>query len=176
MQLSDEAKALIEKYIEFIESEDYADLYELISNDELCVNLGVIGEITSVLESAGLYPLKHLDYIPAGYYCDSLKTDIIIPGNTTEINAYAFHYSGLEQIEIPFNVTKIGEAAFSYCEDLKFVMINNPDIQIEYDAFDYCDIDKIIYAGSRREWEDFEFSDRAKFHLVECADGDVNYI
>ena len=176
MHLSKYAKALIEKYIKYIESEEYDDLYCFIYEDDLCVNLKSVGEITDVLESAGLDPLKHLDYIPAGYYCGSPKKDIIIPRNTAEISAYAFHYSGLEQIEIPFNVTKIGEAAFSYCEDLKFVMINNPDIQIEFDAFDYCDIDKIIYAGSRREWEGFEFSDRAKFHVVECVDGDVNYI
>ena len=176
MQLSDEAKALIEKYIEFIESEDYADLYDLINKDDLCINLGFTGEITSILESAGLNPLAYLDYIPLGYYCDSLKTQFTIPRNIKEINAFGFHYSGLKQVEIPFNVIKIGEAAFSYCEDLKLVEIDNPDIQIEYDAFDYCDIDKIIYAGSRSDWEGFEFSDRAKFHIVECADGDVNYI
>ena len=176
MQLSDEAKALIEKYIEFIESEDYADLYDLIYNDELCINLGVIGEITRVLEAAGLDPLAYLDYIPAGYYCVTPKKQYIIPRNKKEINAYGFHYSELEEVEIPFNVSKIGEAAFSYCEDLKLVEIDNPDIQIEYDAFDYCDIDKIIYAGSRSDWEGFEFSDRAKFHVVECIDGDVNYI
>ena len=176
MQLSNEAKALIEKYIEFIESEDYGDLYDLIWADKDCINFGVVGEITRVLEAAGLDPLAYLDYIPAGYYCDSSKKQYTIPRNIREVNAYSFHYSELEEVEIPFNVTKIGEAAFSYCEDLKYVMINNPDIQIEYDAFDYCDIDKIIYAGSRREWEGFEFSYRAKFHLVECADGDVTYI
>ena len=176
MQLSEHAKALIERYIEYIESEDYSDLYDLINNDELCIDLGIVGEITSVLESAGLDPLADLDYIPSGYYCDTLKTHFIIPRNIKEINAYGFHYSRLEQVEIPFNVTKIGEAAFSYCEDLKLVEIDNPDIQIEYDAFDYCDIDKIIYAGSRSDWEGFEFSSRAKFHVVECADGDVNYI
>ena len=176
MQLSEHAKALIEKYIEYIETEDYADLYDLINKDDLCINLGVTGEITSILESAGLNPLAYLDYIPLGYYCDSLKTQFTIPRNIKEINAFGFHYSGLKQVEIPFNVTKIGEAAFSYCEDLKLVIIDNPDIQIEYDAFDYCDIDKIIYAGSRSDWEGFEFSYRATFHVVECIDGDVNYI
>ena len=61
MQLSEHAKALIEKYIEYIETEDYADLYDLINNDELCINLGVVGEVTRVLESAGLDPLAYLD-------------------------------------------------------------------------------------------------------------------
>ena len=36
MQLSEHAKALIEKYIEYIETEDYADLYDLINKDDLC--------------------------------------------------------------------------------------------------------------------------------------------
>ena len=176
MQLSDEAKALIEKYIEYIETEDYADLYDIIYDDDLCINLGVIGEITRVLEAAGLDPLAYLDYVPSGYYCENSKKQYTIPRNIKEIKAYGFHYSELEEVKIPFNVTKIGESAFSYCEDLKLVEIYNPDIQIEYDAFDYCDIDKIIYAGSRSDWEGFEFSDRAKFHVVECSDGDVNYI
>ena len=175
MQLSEHAKALIEKYIEYIETEDYADLYDLVNKDDLCINLGVTGEITVILESAELDPLAYLDYIPSGYYCDNAKKTFIIPTNIKEINAYGFHYSGLEQVEIPFNVIKIGEAAFSYCEDLKLVEIDNPDIQIEYDAFDYCDIDKIIYAGSRSDWEGFEFSDRAKFHIVDCSDGDIIY-
>ena len=176
MQLSENAKALIEKYIEYIESEDYGDLYDLIYNDELCINLGVVGEITSILEAAESYPLVYLDYIPPAYYCNASMKNYIVPRNIKKISEYGFEASMLETIEIPFNVTKIGEAAFSYCEDLKLVEIDNPDIQIEYDAFDYCDIDKIIYAGSRRDWEGFEFSDRATFHVVECSDGDVNYI
>ena len=176
MQISEHAKALIEKYIEYIETQDYADLYDLIYKDDLCINLGIIGEITRVLEAAGLDPLAYLDYIPAGYYCETSKKQYTIPRNIKEVNAYGFHYSELEEIEIPFNVTKIREAAFSYCEDLKLVEIDNPDIQIEYDAFDFCDIDKIIYAGSRSDWEGFEFSRLAKFHVVECSDGGVTYI
>lgn len=176
MQLSEYAKALIEKYIEFIESEDYADLYDLVYNDDLCDNLEVVGEITNVLESAGLNPLIDLDYIPSAYYCSTSMKSYVVPLNIKELREYAFEGSMLETIELPFNVTKIGSEAFSYCEDLKLVTIDNPDIQIEYDAFDHCDIDKIIYAGSRSDWERFAFSSITKFHVVECIDGDVNYI
>lgn len=176
MQLSEHAKALIEKYIEYIESEDYADLYDFIYDDDLCVSLDIIGEITNVFEAAELAPLVYLDYIPSAYYCNSSMKHYIVPRNIKEIHKYGFEGSMLETIELPFNVIKIGEEAFSYCKNLKLVKIDNPDIQIEYDAFDYCDIDKIIYAGSRSDWEGFEFSGRAKFHVVECVDVDVNYI
>ena len=176
MQISDQAKALIEKHIEYIETDAYADLYELIWADKECISLRIVGEITKVLEAVELNPLAYLDYIPAGYYCETSKKQYNIPRNIKEVDAYSFHCSELEEIEIPFNVTYIGEAAFSYCEDLKLVQIDNPDIQIEYDAFDFCDIDKIIYAGSRSDWESFEFSSKAKFHVVECSDGEVNYI
>ena len=176
MQLSDEAKALIEKYIEYIESEDYADFYDFIWADEECINFEIVGEITSILENININPLDYLNYIPMGYYSAVSKTEFNIPKNIKEINNYAFESSNLKSISIPFNVKYIGEGSFAYCEDLKLVQIDNPDIQIQYDAFNYCDIDKIIYAGSRSDWEGFEFSDRANFHVVECIDGDVNYI
>ena len=176
MQISDRAKALIEKYIEYIETEDYADLYDLIWADEDCTNFGIVGEITTILENIDLNPLEYLDYIPMAYYSETAKTEFDIPKNIKEINNYAFEGSSVKSIDIPFNVKYIGGGAFAYCEDLKYVKIDNPDIQIKYDAFDYCNIDKIIYAGSKSDWEGFEFSTRAKFHTVECADGDVNYI
>ena len=176
MQISNSAKILIERYIEYIESEDYADFYDLIWADENCNNFGIVGEITAILENININPLEYLNYIPIGYYSGASKTELDIPKNIKEINNYAFESSSLKSIDIPFNVKYIGEGSFAYCEDLKLVQIDNPDIQIQYDAFDYCDIDKIIYAGSRSDWEGFEFSDRAKFHMVECSDGDVNYI
>ena len=175
MQISNEAKELIEKYIEYIESEDYADLYDFIWSDEAYTNMTVIGEITTTLENININPLVDLNYIPMGYYSGVAKTEFNIPKNIKEINNYAFESSSLKSIDIPFNVKYIGERSFAYCEDLKYVNIDNPDIQIQYDAFDYCDIDKIIYAGSRSDWEGFEFSDRAKFHVVECIDGDIIY-
>ena len=176
MQISNEAKSLIEKYIEYIETEDYADLYDLIWTDEDCTNFGTVGEITALLENIDINPLEYLDYIPLGYYSGVSKSEFNIPKNIKEINDYAFESSSLKSIDIPFNIKYIGEGAFAYCEDLKYVNIDNPDIQIQYDAFDQCDIDKITYAGSRSDWEGFEFSSRAKFHVVECSDGDVNYI
>ena len=175
MQISNSAKILIERYIEYIESEDYADFYDFIWADENCTNMAIVGEITEILESIKLNPLLDLNYIPLAYYNGSSKTAFNIPKNIKEINNYAFSTSSLKSIDIPFNIKYIGEGSFAYCEDLKYVNIDNPDIHIDYDAFDYCDIDKIIYAGSRSEWEGFEFSDRAKFHIVECNDGDVIY-
>lgn len=175
MQISNSAKILIERYIEYIESEDYADFYDLIWVDEDCTNMGIIGEITTILENININPLEYLNYIPMGYYSGSPKTEFDVSKNIKEINNYGFESSSLKSINIPFNVKYVGEGAFAYCEDLKYVNIDNPDIQIQYDAFDQCDIDKITYAGSRSDWEGFEFSDRAKFHIVECVDGDIIY-
>lgn len=175
MKISNQAKDLIEKYIEYIETEDYADLYDLIWADEECTNFGIVGEITAILENINLNPLQDLNYIPMGYYSGASKTDFNIPKNIKEINNYAFESASLKSINIPFNVKYIGEGAFAYCEDLRLVQIDNPDIQIQYDTFDHCYIDKIIYAGSRSDWEGFEFSDRAKFHVVACIDGDIIY-
>ena len=50
--------------------------------------------------------------------CASLKT-IEIPESVTIIKENAFRGSGIQEIQIPGNVKKIGNEAFRYCYDLK---------------------------------------------------------
>ncbi len=52
--------------------------------------------------------------------CTSL-TDFYIPGTVKSIGAFAFINSGLTSLELPNNVTVVGDSAFKNCADLKNV-------------------------------------------------------
>lgn len=56
---------------------------------------------------------------------------IVLPNGLEEIGADAFTWSGLTDINIPFNVRSIGYSAFSYCKSLRDATLNNISIRVE---------------------------------------------
>ena len=71
------------------------------------------------------------------FYCDSAISNIQIPGSVKKIDSFAFSRSGLTEIDIPYGVTKIGNAAFYHCDNLEKVTIPNSVSEIGEDAFSY---------------------------------------
>ncbi len=69
--------------------------------------------------------------------CVSLKK-IDIPQNITQIGEYAFYASGIETFKIPSTVIKIEDYSFSYCNNLISVTIPNSVINIGYEVFSHC--------------------------------------
>jgi len=83
--------------------------------------------------------------------CESL-TEIIIPNSVTAIGVSAFHNCRmLPEITIPSSVTAIGDGAFWYCEELTSVIIQNPNLQIDFEkVFKVCEKlqrSNVIYAS-----------------------------
>lgn len=80
-----------------------------------------------------------LEYISEGtfYSCENLKS-LIIPKSVTWIGPYALSCTSLTEIEIPDNVSKIYERAFSGCYELKSVTLPNNIDSILYESFRYC--------------------------------------
>lgn len=78
-------------------------------------------------------------------WCCDLTTVTFGEGRQlVSIEAGAFNYSGLKSINIPNSVTSIGDAAFSYCDNLTNVSIPNTITNIPDSAFYCCTSLKVI--------------------------------
>ena len=58
-----------------------------------------------------------------------------IPKGITEIPAYAFEWANITSLDIPDNITKIGEGAFGFCENVTSLTIPNSVTEIGEKAF-----------------------------------------
>lgn len=76
--------------------------------------------------------------------CISL-TEINIPESVTRIERYAFSNTPIENIDIPENVTVIGDGAFTSCYSLKSIVIPNKVESIGQQAFQVCKSLKSVY-------------------------------
>lgn len=69
--------------------------------------------------------------------CGALKT-VVMPDTLKEIKNEAFRSVGLEKIEFPANLETVGTKAFSYCDSLSEVVINDNLKTIGDNAFMGC--------------------------------------
>ena len=140
-------KEFIEKNIHLIEENRFKELY-IIAQIEPDLE---VYDLTTLLYSADIDPLKELDYIPSNFmmgthlnapqsidlsslihikhieeyafaFNNNLK-EIILPPNLETIGSTAFLASGLKKIVIPKSVKAIGDVAFMDCKHLSEVVI-----------------------------------------------------
>ena len=67
-----------------------------------------------------------------------LATKVKVPEGVVEISSHCFYNSGIESVEIPSSVTKIGERAFAYCNNLIDIKINDSVLVLGEALFKYC--------------------------------------
>ena len=84
-------------------------------------------------------PICNIQEIEEGAFagCSSL-TEIKLPTTITEIKPYTFAYSGLKSIEIHEQITRIGERAFTNCQELKTIIMGENVEVIDNYAFALC--------------------------------------
>ncbi len=76
-----------------------------------------------------------------------------VPDGVTAIGDYAFYDSKLVSIEISDSVITIGKNVFSWCYELKSVIIGSGITTIGYYAFNGCDnLSDVYYSGTSEEW------------------------
>lgn len=108
------------------------------------------------------------DYVGfLGYIGD--KIDIIIPDNVTEIYSHAF-YKNNSVKHIIFGkdskLSKIGEYAFSDCENLTSIVIPSTTQTLGNNAFTNCsNIKSIYYGGDKANWSDSYISETKNDNL-----------
>ncbi len=76
--------------------------------------------------------------------------------SVTEISEGAFAYSGIETVEIPDTVTKIGYNAFYDCESLTKLRLPESECDMHSHAFSYSKALKSVYVPAKLYGEDFK--------------------
>lgn len=118
MKLDYNIKELIKKYAALIETNNFNQLY---SDIDTYYRPG----LTRVLESAKIYPLDYMTYIPTGMYSGSETSEIKIPNNIERIYRKAFESAHAETITMTDNVRYLGDSCFYDCRQLTNIELSN---------------------------------------------------
>lgn len=107
-----------------------------------------VGELTDVLESAGINPLDYMDDVPSRYHFESRLPKNYEIGKIDTIGEWAFAYtSGIDTLDIS-NVRYIGEYAF-YSSSIKTIEIPGDVKEIQPYTFAYSRlINAVINEGT----------------------------
>ena len=173
--LSPELKLFIEENIEYIEHNQFKDLYEMLTND-----IAPVEELTDILLGAGIDPLPYFErYLPSGYAMGLSIEEIEIPGNIQMIQSYAFY--GCEKLvkaDIMHGVEYIGEEAFCDCYNLKEVNLPKSLLEIYRGAFCECpNLKNVYYHGTMEQFSKVKLpfissiNKGSDFDCIQCVDG-----
>ncbi|MBQ6695700.1 MAG: leucine-rich repeat domain-containing protein [Lachnospiraceae bacterium] len=91
------------------------------------------------------------------YYEDSSLKKLQLEEGTTELGAFSFARSGLENMTLPEGLTKIQYAAFYHCDKLEQIYIPESVVRIEAKAFSYTPWMKSFLDGSMQATQGNDF-------------------
>lgn len=124
--------------------------------------------------NASFFDITHLPpvtlRITPQYTGDPYSAEDSIPEGTETIEAKAFANTSLNSLLIPASVQSIGSLAFSDCDELTRVVIENPEIVISQDAFsnDGKEFFNILLVGPREgNVFDFCWTNRIPFRRLD---------
>lgn len=172
-----EIKECIEKHIDLIESEKFEELYKLQGTWS---SFELVGDFTETLLDAGINPADYMKEIPPYYLYGTKIKFYTIPDNITSIGDAAFSKCNeLTDITIGNNVEYIGNSAFGWCSGLKNVIIGNGVKSISRGAFYKCDkLESITYLGTKEQWNKIKLGLKWKpsswrLKEIKCTDGTI---
>lgn len=145
------------KYKDLIESENFTELYRRAEKEI------PVAELTEMLMSAGINPLKYLSYIPEDFLfyeyseaADVANITTVDLGDRTYqfIEEHAFCGSNILELDCrDSNLQAIEFQAF-YNSQLIKIMLPDTLERIEHSAFAYCDhLTDIWYEGTADDWK-----------------------
>lgn len=159
IEISENIFKFASKYKELIESENFAELYKQAEKEI------PVAELTELLLSANINPLKYLSYIPEDFlfyeYSEAANvaniTNVTLNKNICEyVDEHAFTGSNIVELDFSgLGLISIESQAFY---NSKLIKITLPDTleRIEHSAFAYCDLTDIWYEGTADEWNDIQ--------------------
>ena len=149
--MNNEVKEFIERHIDKIENNEFSDLFEIAST-ALPIYEDV-GELSTILEDAEIYPLDNLDCIPTAYFAG--RQDIVrymTPNKIDEIRARAFQNCSKLKDLILYRDVKWVNAYICWNCNFEYLEIQNPDIVFAARAFNHCKIRHIKFNGTKEQF------------------------
>ena len=199
IELRPEVKEILEKYISFIEDNEWDKFFELVQNDWVPQ---IVGKVAETLESANIFPLPEMTFIPEGYFHLSKISEYEVPNNIRRICYKAFSLSDIERVHVCASVYDVNQSAFEDCYFLEAVTMDEGVKYIEdscfygcdmlvtvklpkslqrigHNVFNSCDnLTEVIYNGTTKDWNRIvnrEFINEGSYvSKIICSDGEIN--
>ena len=149
--MNNRIKEFIERHIDKIENNEFSDLFETAAT--ALPMYEDVGELSTILEDAEIYPLDNLVCIPTAYFAG--REDIVrymTPNKVEEINARAFQNCTKLKDLILFRDVKYVSSFISWNCRLEYLEIQNPDIEFAPRAFSQCKIRHIKFNGTKEQF------------------------
>lgn len=139
--------------------------------------------------SGAIYDYKGIPANKSPFQARTDIVDVVIKDGITTIGGFLFMQSSVESVLIPDSVERIGEGAFSVCENLKTIIIPSSCTKIESATFVLCDsLSKVIipdtiteiksgaftitgtpldifYTGTKEQWDNIAISENSNDRL-----------
>lgn len=105
----------VESNIDLLDNNQFKELFnEALTHDPL-----IIGNLIMLLDDNNIDWIRHVDFIPAGAYQWSTRTDpFIIPNHIKTIGPASFAASDFQGVTIPESVVEIGRSVFKGCSGI----------------------------------------------------------
>lgn len=169
--MNNHVKEFIERHIDKIEKNEFSDLFETAAT-ALPIYEDV-GELSKILEDAEVYPLDNLDCIPTAYFAG--RQDIVrymTPNKVEEIRSRVFqNCNALKDLILYRDVKYVGGYICWNC-NLKYLEIQNPNIDFATKSFNHCKIRHIKFNGTKEQFLRTNFyGDLLNGTFIEYTDG-----
>ena len=130
-------KELLERYINWIEKEDWENFFERIQAEYIPQT---VAKVARALEQANIYPLHEMSFIPEGFFLNDTLVKYTTLPNTKRICYKAFYASDVEQVHITGNVYAVDQYAFEGCDFLESIIFDEGVSYIDDGVFYGCEL------------------------------------
>ena len=176
MEISENLTSFLYEHKTAINSCEFSTIYDDLINNYYPSDVSV-RSVTDVFLAAGIYPIKHMTYVPSHYLnrCRiTSEAKFEIPDHITRIGIRAFCDCELKEIAVPEGVTKIARSAFSQNPNMQKIWLPSTLEQLNgYLFLGNHNMKEIIYNGTVEQWENIDkhshwFSSGASIEESNC--------
>lgn len=176
---------ILNKHKEDLNNNDFKSIYnELYMIDECDDNnedYYITPLFTNLLFKAGIDPLHYMRKVPPYYIANLDIKSINIPDNITEIGELAFYNNeNLINVKLSNNLRVIKDSAFDSCKELNSITLPASIQIIEPRAFADCyKLKNINYTGTTDQWVNIKidkYNNEIIKQIIHCIDGDIGAV